>query len=124
MDIYYQHKIGQRAELKACLYLQKQGLKLIRQNYTCFHGEIDLIMRDKEDIVFIEVRCRSRIDYGRSAETITLAKQKKIIRAATHFLQKNEWLYKVCSRFDVIAIERKDNKWQLEWIKNAFWTEN
>ena len=121
MNTLTRQEIGRQAEEKACHYLQKQGLKLIRQNYTCFHGEIDLIMREKEDIVFIEVRYRSRTDYGHPAETINRNKQKKIIRTATHFLQKNECLYKVCSRFDVIAMQLIDNEWQMEWIKNAFY---
>lgn len=123
MNTYNRQEIGRAAEKHACLYLQKQGLKLITQNYRCFCGEIDIIMRDKEDIAFIEVRLKSRTDYGHPIETINRTKQKKIIRTATHFLQKKDLLYKVCSRFDIIAIERSADKWQLEWIKNAFLAE-
>jgi len=123
MKLSPHQQIGKNAEQQALLFLQKQGLHLMVENYTCYSGEIDLIMQDKEDIVFIEVRSRSRSDYGQASETITLSKQRKIIRAATHFLQKKGCLYKVCSRFDVIAMQLINNQWKLEWIKNAFWAE-
>lgn len=114
-------EIGHEVEQKALKFLQEKGMRLIVQNYTCKLGEVDLIMKDKEDIVFVEVRSRSRLDYGSASESITYSKQQKIINAATLFLQKKNWLYKVCSRFDVIAIQCVDNEWQLEWIKNAFY---
>lgn len=120
LNPFNRKNLGEKAEQQALLFLQKQGLRLIVQNYTCYSGEIDLIMNDGIDIVFIEVRSRSRTDYGLASETITLSKQRKIIHTATHFLQKRECLYKVNSRFDIVAIQFVANKWQLEWIKNAF----
>jgi putative endonuclease len=124
MNTPNRQQVGKQAEQMAQHFLEKQGLRLVSRNYTCFSGEIDLIMRDKEDIVFIEVRSRSRTDYGHASETIDKHKQRKIIRTATHFLQKNGWLYKVSSRFDIVAIERNAGKCQMEWIKNAFWVDN
>lgn len=121
MKTINRQEIGKNAEQQALSFLQKQGMRLLEQNYTCYSGEIDLIMQDGEDIVFIEVRSRSRTDYGHAIETITPRKQQKIIRAATHFLQKKGCLYKVSSRFDVITLQLVSNNWQLEWIKNAFW---
>jgi putative endonuclease len=119
MDIN-RKEIGKQAEYHACVFLQKQGLSLLDQNYNCRHGEIDLIMLDQDDIVFVEVRSRSRRDYGGAAESINKKKQLKLIKTATHFLQKRKCLYKVSSRFDVIAIQWTADDWQLEWIKNAF----
>jgi len=113
-------KIGDLAELEACQFLQAKGLRLLVKNYHCFFGEIDLIMQDQDEIVFVEVRSRSRIDYGTAAETIDDCKQSKLIKTATHFLQKKAWLYKVNSRFDIIAIHFKMGKLELEWIQNAF----
>src|SRR5580700_1818748 len=124
MDSYNTQQLGELAEQKASIYLQAQGFRLLEQNYHCRYGEIDLIMRDQDDIVFIEVRSRSRSDYGNAAETVNHNKQKKLIKAATLFLQKKEWLYKVNSRFDVVAIQLVAGKWQLEWIKNAFSANN
>lgn len=117
-------RIGKQAELKACLFLQKQGLTLLQQNYLCFHGEIDLIMKDKDDIVFVEVRYRTHKDYGSALESVTKTKMNKLIKTASHFLQKKNWLYKVNSRFDIIAIHTIANKLQFEWVKHAFSVEN
>jgi putative endonuclease len=120
MVSFNRQQIGQLAEQQACDYLQSQGLRLLQQNYRCYCGEIDLIMQEQNNIVFIEVRSRRRIDFGSAVESITLSKRKKLIRTATHFLQMKKWLYKVDSRFDIIAIHPIDGKIQLEWLKNAF----
>lgn len=120
MDSSNNQQIGKQAEQRACDYLQAKGFQLLQQNYQCYHGEIDLIMRDQEDVVFVEVRFRSRTDYGSALESITKNKQKKLIKAATHFLQMKKWLYRVTSRFDIVAIHLVAGETQLEWIKNAF----
>jgi len=117
-------QLGKQAELNACQFLQAKGLRLLQQNYHCYYGEIDLIMQDQDDIVFVEVRSRSRSDYGSALESIGQTKIKKLIKAATHFLQKKNWLYQVSSRFDVIAIQTTGGNVQLEWIKNAFSAES
>lgn len=113
-------QLGQAAELKASHFLQTQGLHLLIKNYRCPYGEIDLIMQDKEDIVFVEVRSRSRIDYGTATESVNFNKINKIVKTATHFLQAKHWLYKKNSRFDVIAIHPVGGQLELEWVKNAF----
>ena len=120
MVLFNKIQIGKSAEEQACKFLLAEGLELLQKNYRCFHGEIDLIMRDKEDIVFVEVRSRSRTDYGRASESINVNKKKKLIKTATHFLQIKDWLYKVNSRFDVVAIHFQPGNMELEWIKNAF----
>lgn len=111
---------GREAEQRACEYLRTQGLSLIAQNYRCYHGELDLIMRDNNVIVFVEVRKRGRTDYGNAFDSVNGGKQQKLVRTATHFLQKHNWLYKVNSRFDVVAIHPVKGSMQLQWIKNAF----
>lgn len=90
------------------------------KNYRTYHGEIDLIMQDQDDIVFVEVRIRHSVEYGNALESINKNKINKLIKTATHFLQWKKWLYKVNSRFDVIAIQPVKGVMQLEWIKNAF----
>ncbi len=112
--------MGKQAEQKACQFLQSQGLELLEQNYRCFQGEIDLIMQDKHSIVFVEVRWRSRVDYGTALESVNTRKQNKLIKAAAHFLQKKKWLYQVNSRFDIIGIHFLSGKSEFEWVKNAF----
>lgn len=115
-------QLGNRAENQAAEFLSKQHhMVLITQNYSSHLGEIDLIMRDNKDIVFVEVRSRSHLSlsYGNPIESINKTKQKKIIRTAIHFLQQKKWLNKINYRFDIIGI--LDD--QLEWIKNAFASE-
>lgn len=107
---------GEQAEQHACDYLRKHGLQLIMQNFRCARGEIDLIMRDGDDIVFVEVRMRNHPDYGNAVESVTKNKQRKIIHTAVFFLQTKNWLDKVNCRFDIIAICHN----HLEWIKDAF----
>jgi len=121
MVTYNRQVLGKIAEQEACQYLQKRGLRLLMQNYRCPHGEIDLIMQSREnDIVFIEVRSRSRLDYGTAADTIDSRKQAKLLRSAMYFLQSKNWLDHMNSRFDVIAIHFLQNDIQFDWIENAF----
>ncbi|OGT21355.1 MAG: YraN family protein [Gammaproteobacteria bacterium RIFCSPHIGHO2_02_FULL_42_13] len=110
--------IGKQAENQACLYLQQQGLQLVARNFSCLLGEIDLIMRDQEILVFVEVRMRSHINFMRPHETIDHRKQKKIIKTAIYYLQQRKLTSKMTCRFDVITVEQESN--QLRWIKRAF----
>lgn len=120
MAIFNRQTKGKKAEALACCYLELQGLQVLKQNYFCHHGEIDLIMRDQAHIVFVEVRSRSRIDYGTAAESVNRQKRHKLMRSAKYFLQKERCLYKVHSRFDIVAIHLGQAHLSLDWIKNAF----
>ncbi len=113
-------EIGQLGEGKAQQYLEKQGLSLVLKNYRCPPGEIDLIMQDGHHLVFVEVRLRSYADFSSSLESITPAKQHRIILAATHYLQETRQWEKIDCRFDVLGI---DQNAEISWIKNAFQVE-
>ena len=93
---------GAAAEELACRYLEAQGLTLVMRNFRCRWGELDLIMRDGEQLVFVEVRSRRHSRYGTPAESITRAKQQRLLRAAAFYLQYQQ-LDLPC-RFDVVAI--------------------
>ena len=109
-------RIGNEAEQQACKHLQSQGLILLDKNFSTKAGEVDLIMRDGETLVFIEVRYRKNTDFGGAAASITPKKQQRIIKASLAYQQKH---YPQSSmRFDVVAIEG-DNR-RLNWIQNAF----
>ncbi len=112
---------GRRAEDIASLYLQRQGLVLVERNFQCYQGELDLIMLDRDCFVFVEVRLRGRIDYGSPIDTISRSKQRKMIRAASIYLQKKQLLHRISSRFDCVGLHPTAGKMQIEWIKNAFW---
>ena len=106
---------GISTEQLACEYLQASGLQLLHQNYRLKMGEIDLIMRDGNVIVFIEVRYRKTQRYGGALLSIDPRKQARIIRTAQHYLQYRA--PDAQARFDVVAVEG-DNP--INWIKNAF----
>ena len=112
-------QIGQRAEQCASRFLTKQGLKLITANYRSRYGEIDLIMQDKDSLVFVEVRARKNLRFGSGAETIDYRKQQKIIKTAECFLQKNRRYTKSPCRIDVISIHNDIVNPKIDWIKNA-----
>src|SRR5512139_3398258 len=78
--------LGQTAESSAAAFLQANGLKLVARNWRCRFGEIDLVMQDGATLVFIEVRLRSRSDFGGAAASVTPVKQKKLLAAARQYL--------------------------------------
>ncbi len=108
-------EIGKQAESRAERFLLTKGLQLICRNYRCRWGEIDLIMKDKDELVFVEVRFRKYNAYGGALESIDYFKQKKIERAAQHYIQRfyNDANIPTC-RIDVVAIEGET----LHWIDN------
>jgi len=110
---------GAWAEDLACQHLLAQGLRLVTRNYRCRHGEIDLVMRDAATIAFVEVRLRSRTDFGSGAESVDARKQARLLSSAEHYLQRYATLLADC-RFDVVSIRRSGNGHQLEWIRHAF----
>jgi len=108
---------GQHFEQLAERWLQAQGLQPIARNYHCRGGEIDLIMRQGNTLVFVEVRYRASLSHGGAAASVTRRKQQKIVLAARHYLKQhgiNE-ANQAC-RFDVIAFEID----QPNWIQSAF----
>lgn len=113
-------QLGQTAEQHACLYLQRQGLQLVTRNYSIRQGEIDLVMLESDVLVFVEVRFRSRRDFGDAAMSVTRSKQQKIIAAARHFLHYHAQYANFAARFDVVAIQADDNDWHIDWIPAAF----
>lgn len=108
---------GKHYERQALAYLEKAGLRLIAANYTTRSGEIDLIMADGDTVSFIEVRFRADSSHGSGIDTVNAEKQKKLIKAASHFLLKKDWYDKVHCRFDVVGV---DADGRCQWIKSAF----
>ena len=104
---------GQLGEQQGLAYLQQQGLALVEANFSCKAGEIDLIMRERDTLVFVEVRKRSGGHGGAAAESITPAKQRRIIRAAQLYLSR--FARMPACRIDVVAIDGDD----IEWLPNA-----
>jgi len=107
--------LGQSAEKRAEIFLAGHGLTLVTRNWRCRFGEIDLIMLDGATQVFVEVRLRSRSDFGGAAASVTSAKQRKLLAAARLYLSTLKSL-PPC-RFDVVALSADAPP---DWIKNAF----
>ena len=104
---------GARAEDLAARFLEARGLSIVARNVHCRGGEIDLVARDAATLVFVEVRRRSRSDFGGAAASITAAKRRRIVLAAQHYLAGKP----ACDcRFDCVLIDGG----QLEWVPNAF----
>ncbi len=117
-------KRGKDAETACNDYLKSCGLKLVEKNFSCRLGEIDIIMTDKNILVFVEVRFRKNNNYGDGLESITMAKQQKLRKTAELYLQQNNQ-YKN-ARFDVVSMSTKAQTMQekqhysFDWIQNAF----
>ena len=109
---------GKTAENLACAYLEQRGLVLLERNFRCRLGELDLVMRDREQWVFVEVRSRRQNRYGSATETIDSRKQQRLLRTAAYYLQK--YHLDVSCRFDVVAIDRAHSPPVLEWLQDAF----
>ena len=118
----YQRYIGHLYEHYAALYLQMHGLRLQRRRFHCRFGEIDLIMRDKQSYVFVEVRFRQNWHYGCGLESINAAKRRRIIKTAAWFMQQQTG-NQDC-RFDVVSISRPRLWPCITWIQNAFNTDD
>lgn len=124
--------LGQWAELQALKRLQAQGFTLIVANYHCRYGEIDLIVQKDQELIFVEVKARSVTQYAQSYETISLSKQKKIMKSALCFLNAEPQFQEFYCRFDVICfdfsqqfakkIQQDFSKcpYDQQWIENAF----
>jgi putative endonuclease len=111
-------KIGFAAENRARNHLTDHGLRWITSNYRCRLGEIDLIMRDGDYLVFVEVRARAANTYGNALESVTWHKRQKLIKTAMFYLQTYKIQDKFCSRFDIVSIDGMQPS--ITWIKNAF----
>lgn len=107
---------GARYERIAEEWLKQQGMRILERNFRTRTGEIDLIARDRETIVFVEVKYRSSSSSGTPAEAVGWQKQNRIRNAARYYLYRNRYAEETPCRFDVVAILGKE----ICWIRNAF----
>ena len=107
------------AEKIARQHLKKQGLSFLEANFSSRMGEIDLIMKDVDTLVFVEVRYRKNSKFGSPLETITPNKQRKIRLTAESYLAKHALQNADC-RFDTVGLSGNLSSATIDWIKNAF----
>ena len=107
--------MGRAGEKKASEFLKKEGFKILETNFKTHVGEIDIIAKDAQTIVFIEVKTRTDDDFGSPSEAVTRKKQEKYFKVATEYLVKEKKTDSEC-RFDVVEI----CDGQINHIKDAF----
>lgn len=110
-------RAGDAAERAAERHLGESGCLLLARNARFKVGELDLVMREGDVVVFVEVRLRSAGAYGGAKASVDVFKQKKLVRAAQAWLSQNHGERWPACRFDVVAV---DGDGTIEWIRDAF----
>ncbi len=98
------HALGQLGEELAVRYLRQQGYVILERNYRCSYGEVDVVARDGDRLVFVEVRARRGTAFGSPEESVTPQKQQRLVTVAREYLQANDHV-DVDWGIDVVAIE-------------------
>lgn len=111
---------GARVEAAARDHLRRAGLADVAANARFRLGELDLVMRDGETLVFVEVRYRRRADFGGGAASVDRGKRRRLVRAAQQFLQAHPRMAQAPCRFDVVAADGDPDAPRLHWIRDAF----
>lgn len=111
---------GTHFEDLALAHVQRDGLRLIARNFNCRYGELDLVMRDREVVVFVEVRYRRSQGFGGALDSVGAGKRDRLAKAASLFLQANPALTRQPCRFDVVAISGAIENPSIDWQRNAF----
>ncbi|MBW1841403.1 MAG: YraN family protein [Deltaproteobacteria bacterium] len=112
-------KFGKESETTAVKYLKKNGYKILERNYRTKLGEIDIIAKDRDALVFVEVKAKRSDRFGNPKEAVTPKKQRKISKVALHYLKATNQNH-VKARFDVVAILSMEDNTSIEIVKNAF----
>jgi putative endonuclease len=100
---WWRRWFGTRSERAAARFLKRLGYRLVARNYTCPHGELDLVAVDGRCVVFVEVRSTGSDDTDRPALSVDDAKQRRLTTVALHFLKQHRLLNHP-ARFDVLAL--------------------
>ena len=116
--MYLKHEIGKIGEDLASKYLEAAGYTIIERNFMARQGEIDIIAKDKKELVFIEVKTRTNTLYGKPVEAVNEPKQKHLISTAKYYLYskhlENEFV-----RLDVIEVYLRENSYKINHIKQS-----
>jgi len=118
----YKQAFGKWGEQKAAAFLESRGLEVVAYNWRCLYGEIDLVARNENQLIFVEVKTRKNDQYGLPENAITPKKKGHLVRSAMEYINRYavtcEW------RIDIVSIQRlADSNYEIEWFENAI-TEN
>lgn len=114
-----QKDFGNRGEQMALAYLQNLGYQILNVNWRNKYWEVDIIAKDQNILVFVEVKSRSKVNYGNPEDFVDLKKQKNLIQAADAYLELTDYEGEV--RFDIVSVYLETNN--IELIKDAFWSD-
>lgn len=112
-------EVGKKGEELAVKYLSKQGYRILEKNYRCPLGEVDIIARDGEILVFVEVKTRKDLSFGRPKEAIGYRKRCQISKVAQYFLKERKY-HHLSARFDVLEVQMDELGVRFELIMDAF----
>lgn len=110
---------GKEGEKIAAAYLEKNGYRIIEVNFRCPIGEIDIVAKEKNDLVFVEVKTRKSVALGYPEQAVGMRKQKKMSQLALWYMQKRK-IADTNARFDVVAITLIPENNEVRLIQNAF----
>ena len=116
--MYKKHETGRIGEDIATRYLEQIGYEIIQRNFECKIGEIDIIAKDKEEIVFVEVKTRASALYGQPKDAVDRTKKKHIYKSAEFYIYISH-LENYPVRIDVVEVYKKQGKFLVNHIKNA-----
>ena len=112
-------ELGKSGEDRAADELERRGYAILARRYRTKHGEIDIVARDGETTVFVEVKARASADFGTAAEAVTRCKQRRVVSMAWDFVVRNGLSESRC-RFDVVAIDGVGEAAVITVYPNAF----
>lgn len=112
--------LGHQAETLVDRKARGRGWRCVARNYNVRGGELDLVYRSRQNLIVVEVRYRSRDDYGGALASVTPSKQRRIIHATKYLLAERPDYADLAIRFDVVGV---NGEGQLDWVENAFYAE-
>ena len=112
-------RYGRKSEALAARHLEESGYRILEKNYRTKNGEIDIIARDNDTIVFVEVKARQTTRFGNPKMAVTGDKQRKISMVALQYLKRTGQIT-TRARFDVVAVHSAGGGQRIEVVKNAF----
>ena len=118
--MYVSHELGKIGENIIADYITKLGQKVVERNFECNQGEIDIIAKDKEELVFIEVKTRTDISYGEASEAVTNTKKRHLINSIKYYIYKQK-LENQPIRIDVAEVYINKGKVKVNYIKQAIY---
>jgi len=116
----FRKALGSKGEDLAVRYLTKKGYKVIERNYRCQWGEIDLVAREGDTLVFVEIKSRSSSGFGLPQDAVGRFKQEKLIQVARAYMAEHRLPETIPARFDVVAVQLTTSSPDIELIQDAF----